>query len=293
MEEQGGVAKSHEELAVISKYKDGNIELIPNSQDKQWAELSSKIEIQSIFGHKILVNSLNNSTHLFFLLSWNDRTPNDNPNALKAATNNKSSIRTDGAEIIFESRQEKSALMMNSKTSAGANKKNISIDYNKVQFIPHENSTWYWSSPRNASLNANKGEIISTGEWKNNQWNVLIGKRISNSTSSNKSGHNENISSLFQIGILQKAFVRFAVWDGAKGESNEKIMTINYNDSDKILPHADFILLPSLNIHPPDVYMWSGILIVGVVLFVILEIRLHNSDRSPEQDTREKEEALP
>ena len=68
---------SEEHLIVLSKYKDGNIQLVPNPEDRQWKELSSEVDIQSIFGHKVSVNSLNNGTHLFFLLSWNDHSKTD------------------------------------------------------------------------------------------------------------------------------------------------------------------------------------------------------------------------
>src|SRR5919108_6094607 len=76
-EEKEDHKPSEEHLIVLSKYKDGNIQLVPNSEDKQWKELSSEVDIQSIFGHKVSVNSLNNSTHLFFLLSWNDHSKTD------------------------------------------------------------------------------------------------------------------------------------------------------------------------------------------------------------------------
>src|SRR5919198_5374178 len=86
--------KPAEEI-VVSKYTKGRIDLSTNPESKQWKESSSssKIDIQSIGGHSISVNSLNNGTYLFFLLSWNDNTQN-------AA--NYSNNHTDGAAVIFE-----------------------------------------------------------------------------------------------------------------------------------------------------------------------------------------------
>jgi hypothetical protein len=76
-EEKEDHKPSEEHLIVLSKYKDGNIQLVLNPEDKQWKELSSEVDIQSIFGHKVSVNSLNNGTRLFFLLSWNDHSKTD------------------------------------------------------------------------------------------------------------------------------------------------------------------------------------------------------------------------
>src|ERR671931_1110351 len=75
------------EQIVVSKYTKGSIDLIANPESKQWKESSSEMDIQSIGGHTISVNSLNNGTYLFFLLSWNDNTQN---------------VPNDGAAVIFE-----------------------------------------------------------------------------------------------------------------------------------------------------------------------------------------------
>ena len=58
--EKGGT--KHEEEIVVSKYTKGRIDLSTNPGSKQWRESSSSSEIviQSIGGHSISVNSLNN-----------------------------------------------------------------------------------------------------------------------------------------------------------------------------------------------------------------------------------------
>jgi hypothetical protein len=101
--------------------------------------------------------------------------------------------------------------------------------------------------------------VITRAEWTNDKWNVLIGRQIS-------SQFGDAVS--FETGVKEEGFVKFAVWDGAKGESYDQI-------EDAELPHADFILLPEIDVYPEDVYVWSGILGVGAVSFVLLEMGLH------------------
>lgn len=80
---------------------------------------------------------------------------------------------------------------------------------------------------------------------------------------------NDNASSIsFQSGIREEGFVKFVVWDGSKGESFNLV-------NDELLPHNDFILLPEINVYPKDVYIWSGGLAAGAVLFLFVEQRLY------------------
>ena len=278
--------KPAEEI-VVSKYTKGRIDLSTNPESKQWKESSSssEIDIQSIGGHSISVNSLNNGTYLFFLLSWNDNTQN-------AANSNNN--HTDGAVVIFE--LPKKETPKTTPTTFIAN----SSDHNKHQQqqqhgvqqyntsnVNDGNNIWLWSaSTSNVNNLSNKDVTTTRAEWKNSQWHVLIGRPIFlDSTSSNT--NNSEIS--LRKGILEKDFIKFAVWDGAKGESVDHVLAANENDK---LPHADFILLPSLNTHPRDVYVWSIILVVGVVLFVILEIRLHKNRSSRYAQERENSKGV-
>lgn len=98
--------KKGKHTIILSKYKSGNIQLVPNPENKQWKELSSEENIQSIFGHNITINLLNNHTHLFFLLSWDDNsntnTMNINASRQDMVSTEKDNINSDGAVIIFE-----------------------------------------------------------------------------------------------------------------------------------------------------------------------------------------------
>ena len=149
------------------------------------------------------------------------------------------------------------------------------------------NNIWLWSAlTSNVNNLSNKGVTTTRAEWKNSQWHVLIGRPISSDSTSN-TNNNSKIS--LRNGILEKDFIKFAVWDGEKGETIDQVLRVNENDK---LPHADFILLPSLNTHPRDVYVWSAILVVGVVLFVILEIRLHKNRSSRYTQERENSKGV-
>jgi hypothetical protein len=266
-EKEAGDGDSHS--IVLSKYKDENIDLIANPEDKQWRELSSGIDIQSIFGHKISVN-----TYLFFLLSWNDSTKSYNINPLKGFNDTINYTKNDGAKIIFEPNKE-TVQTISTVTTDNQNIENngTAVNDNKK----NHNSTgdvWYWNALEGTNLRTDKGNLITKAEWKNNEWHVILGKRILNDKQSRT---DENITTKFYLskpGILQKDLLTFAVWDGAKGESFDKALPLNHTRVNKLLQH-DFILLSNLNIHPKDVYMWSGILTFGIIIFVLLEIRLH------------------
>jgi hypothetical protein len=267
--------KPAEEI-VVSKYTKGRIDLSTNPESKQWKESSSEMDIQSIGGHTISVNSLNNGTYLFFLLSWNDNTQN--------VANNNNHI--DGAAVIFELPKKEAPLTPATfiVNSSGHNKQLNGVQQHNTSSVKDSNNIWLWStSTSNVNNLYNKG-IISRAEWKNSQWHVLIGRPMLIDSTSSTANNNSEIS--FRKGILEKDFIKFAVWDGEKGETLDQVLRINENDK---LPHADFILLPSLNTHPQDVYVWSAIFIVGVVLFVMLEKRLHKN-RSSRYKTQEREE---
>ena len=267
--------KPGEEI-VVSKYTKGNMDLTTNPESKQWKESSSsEIDIRSIGGHTISVNSLNNGTYLFFLLSWDDNTQN---------------VPNDGAAVIFELPKEEAA-------TTATFIANSSIDHNKhqqqqqhgvlqynISNVKDGNNIWLWSISTSDLNNLSNKGVISRAEWKSSQWHVLIGRPMFLDSTSSTANNNGEMS--FKNGILEKDFIKFAVWDGEKGESVDQVLRANEND--KLMPHADFVLLPSLNTHPQDVYLWSAILIVGVVLFVMLEKRLHKNRSS--RYTQEREE---
>src|SRR5919197_967680 len=191
------------EEVVVSKYTKGRIELSANPESKQWKELSSstEIDVQSIGGHTISVNSLNNGTYLFFLLSWNDNTQN-------AA--NYSNNHTDGAAVIFELPKKEAPLTPATfiVNSSGHNKQLNGVQQHNTSSVKDSNNIWSWStSTSNLNNLSNKG-ITSRAEWKNNQWHVLIGKPIFLDSTSSITNNIGEIS--LRKGILEKDFIKFA-----------------------------------------------------------------------------------
>jgi DMSO reductase family type II enzyme heme b subunit len=272
------------EETVVSKYTKGRIDLSTNPESKQWKESSSssEIDIQSIDGHTISVNSLNNGTYLFFLLSWNDNTQN-------AANSNNN--HTDGAAVIFElPKKGTTTFTANSSDHNKQQQQQQGVLQHNTSSVKDGNNIWLWSAlASNVNNLSNKGVTTTRAEWKNSQWHVLIGRPISSDSTSSSSTTNNNGKISLRNGILEKDFIKFAVWDGEKGETIDQVLRANENDK---LPHADFILLPSLNTHPRDVYVWSIILVVGVVLFVILEKRLHKNRSSRYTQERENSKGV-
>ncbi len=227
---EGG--KETKELLILSGYTKGSIKLTTDPESQQWKQ-SFENDIESMWGHEISVRTLNNGTHVFFLLSWQD------------TTQAKEGVKeeADGASIIFE-------------VTKGSDQEEKDHEEKTVTKSEKED-VWYWST---STIKGLRNESVMTkADWKDNQWNVLIGRQISLNA--------EDVVS-FQTGIKKESFVKFAVWDGSKEESFEKMM-------DEKLPHADFILLPEIEVYPKDVYVWSGILAGSVVVFLFVEQRLY------------------
>ncbi len=227
------------ELLILSRFIPGNIDLSPDPALPQWKE-SFENNLRSPWGHDISVRTINNASHIFFLLSWDD------PTIVPIGTEAKVQKGTDGSAIIFERPVERALNqeMSNSRVE-GESGKEI-------------RDSWYWvtNSPTSAGM-------ITKAEEHNGNWNVLIGREIQ------VKNKNENGSSIsFQPGVREEGFIKFVVWDGSKGESFEQI-------NDETLSHYDFILLPEVNIYPKDVYIWSAVLITGAVLFLLVEQRLY------------------
>lgn len=226
-----------EELLILSRYNKGNIELVTDPESEQW-EQSFEKDIESMWEHEISVKTLNNGTHIFFLLSWGDTT--------KAMGDMN---KADGAAVIFETtlpeQEEKD------------HEEEIETKTEEEVVEREAEDVWYWSTAMIEGLR-NEG-VITKAEWKDEQWNVLIGRQISLDA--------EDVVS-FQTGIREEGFVKFVVWDGSSVESFEQI-------EDEELPHADFVLLPEIEVYPKDVYVWSGVLAGGAIVFLFVERRLY------------------
>ena len=233
------------ETLILSRFIPGHIDLSADPTLAQWKG-SFENNVISPWGHELSVRTINNGSHIFFLLSWDD------PTIVPTGTEAKLQKGTDGSAIIFERPIERP---LNQEQS------NL-----RVQGKPGEEikDTWYWStkSPTSAGL-------ITQTEEHNGKWNVVFGREIQ--------GKNQNESSIsFEPGVREEGFVKFAAWDGSKGESLEQI-------NHETLTHYDFILLPEINTYPKDVFIWSAVLVASAVLFLFVEQRLykvHNIEMS-------------
>jgi len=142
----GDEEELEEELFILSRFIDGNIELSTNSE--QW-EKSFEIDYDSKWEHDISVKSLNNGTNVYFLLSWEDPTKGDD---LKTR---------DGVSIIFESKPD-------------------SIEEHEIENTENGdeiNEIWRWD----ASKPNDSSDIILDATWENQKWDVLFGRSVSTS----------------------------------------------------------------------------------------------------------------
>ena len=241
----GTEVKDENESLILSGFMAGDINLSTNSTTEQWRE-SFDYHVKSLWGHDISVRTVNNGTHIFFLLSWNDPTTvNITKKGVEESVRQQTMAgETDGLAIIFERLVERPLKQ---------EQPNLRVEAEPGQEIK---DSWYWStkSPTGAGI------TIKAEEYNGN-WNVVMGREIQSKS--------ENVSSIsFQPGVREEGFVKFVVWDGSKGESLEQI-------NDETLPHYDFMLLPEINIYPKDVYIWSTVLVAGAVLFLFVEQRLY------------------
>jgi hypothetical protein len=249
-----------EESLILSKYFTGDIALITDPKSQQWRQSFEK-HVQSLWGHEISIRTINNGTYIFFLLSWHDP----------------ANEVGDGAAIIFQIPTVQESEEVSQETQPLEEKTNSNISNTESTIGRESNDTWYWSMGQAATKSASSPSIktktaiapaeqraiaasynegvITKGEWNNNGWNVLIGRAIQP-----KNGNGNSTAISFHTGVREESFVKFVVWDNSKGESFMQAM-------DKELPHSDFILLPDVTVYPKDVYVWSGILAAGAVLF--------------------------
>ena len=206
---------------ILASYFDGPLKLDTEESELQW-QGTYEAEIEWTEERHIEVFTVNNGTHVYFLLVWKDGT---GPSSLGGDAG-------DGVAIIFE--------------KAG---KDGSDD------------VWYWSTKTVPELASNG--ILNIGEWTDGEWSVVIGRRLSQ----------ENGATL-NVGEAREDLVKIGVWDGAKGESFE---TVEKEETE----HYNFVALPYIDTQPKDVFVWSGILIAGAVVFGALEVRRHKrSDKA-------------
>lgn len=225
------------ESLVLSRFIPGRIDLSADPTLPQWKG-SFENNVISTWGHELSVRTINNGSHIFFLLSWAD------PTIVTMGREAKLQKGTDGSAIIFERPVER---------PLSQDQSNLAPQGEPAEEIKE---SWYWSTNSPPS-----SDIITKAEEHNGNWNVVFGREIL--------GKSQNETSIsFEPGVREEGFVKFAVWDGSKAESFEQI-------NDEILPHYDFILLPEINIYPKDVYIWSAVLIAGAVLFLFVEQRLY------------------
>ena len=99
----GTELKDENESLILSRFMPGDINLSTNSTAEQWRG-SFDNHVKSLWGHDISVRAVNNGTHIFFLLSWNDPTTIDH-----AKKGVEESVRQqtmagemDGSAVIFE-----------------------------------------------------------------------------------------------------------------------------------------------------------------------------------------------
>ena len=305
----GEMNQAGQESLIKSKYIKGPMVMKADPELDQWKQ-SSETNIKSIGQHDISVRTLNNGTHIFFLLSWYDPTVNDtndvndsvstipiptNSNiGLTSQENIRNNIVTkasDGAAIIFEfpnsqknisrvadvaeQNQTSSAKSLGNNPLDGVNvdqkqdNKVIAGEENELRDI------WYWKQDTEGGeiLKGDKNVVqsvthmvVTKSEWKSNQWNILFGRQIISPVSKGESTNKNFVP--FHAGVREESFIKFIVWDGAKGESFSTI-----NDED--LNHFDFILLPEINIYPKDVYIWSAILVGSTGFFLFVDQRLY------------------
>jgi len=175
------------EVFVLSQFVNGNIELSKSSE--QWSDSFEK-DFDSIWDHDISVKSLNNGTHVFFLLSWEDSTKDDVGEI------------NDGAIIIIKSKLENAS---------------EHDEIENVENIEGINEVWRWdsSNPEESS------DIILDSSWENQKWTVIFGRSVLTS-------EHDKIS--FEPGVKQEDFMEIAVWDGSLDESFEQIEDLPHAD---------------------------------------------------------------
>lgn len=139
--------EGEEETIVLSRFIDGNIIQEANPDLEQW-EQSYQVEIESEWEKEIFLSSINNGTHVFFLLSWDDPTMDIE------------SKDGDGASIILEIEPEDEQYDEDLEPHASSEE---------------EKEVWFWIASKNYMI---KNNVITKAEWADDQWNVLFVREI-------------------------------------------------------------------------------------------------------------------
>ncbi len=189
-----------EEIIVLSRFIDENIIQEADPDLEQW-EQSYQVEIESEWEKEIFLSSINNGTHVFFLLSWDDPTMDIE------------SKDGDGASIILEIEPEDEQYDEDLEPHASSEE---------------EKEVWFWIASKNYMI---KNNVITKAEWADDQWNVLFVREI---------GISEIDDVVFLPGIKQEGLLKFLVWDGSKSESFEDVDVEELEHIDFILlPEID------------------------------------------------------
>src|SRR6266508_4379715 len=131
----GSGMESHREneVVILSRFIPGDIDLSADPSLGQWNQSFENI-VESLWGHDISVRTINNSTHIFFLLTWYDPTnvsvtnnPQTRDNVPGTATK-----EADGSAIMFERPIDR---------TLNQEKSNLSIKGEPEEEIK---DTWYW-----------------------------------------------------------------------------------------------------------------------------------------------------
>ncbi len=114
---------------------------------------------------------------------------------------------------------------------------------------------WLWST--NSQL-MSAGGVHSAAVWKEDYWNVAIGRSLAAPSSSSVG---------LSVGESRDGFLKVAVWDGSEGQSLAQI-------DPETIPHLGLYILPYIDFYPKDGFIWLSILGVGLVVFSYKELKL-------------------
>ncbi len=223
---------------ILSRFSSDGLKLVTDSESEQWQN-SFENENDSTWDHEIKIKSLNNGHDIFFLISWEDDTKSVEKNP-------------DGLSLILETK--KTEKLMTFKVEED--------EKYKEEYETHEDTTgtevstneesWIWQADGTTS-----NEIFANAEWINGKWNVAIERKLIV----------DEIGDI-EIGQKTESFLKIAVWDGEKNQSFDILET-------KDIPELKLAALPEINSYPKDVYVWSGIIVVGTGSFLIAEVKKH------------------
>lgn len=151
------------ETIIQSRYIKGDITFTTDTRVGVWSQ-SFHYDMATEWEHKISVRTLNNGTHVFFLLSWPDSSGPD-------------SKKYDGAEITFENEET------NSEDHLVWNSGNKIIDNKAISEAKWSDGQWYLLLGRSTSLENGiefSSGIREEGFIKFIVWNGSNGESIEN-----------------------------------------------------------------------------------------------------------------